>query len=100
MASLGEAPFSDISVNELLQFHQRGKTLKKPANCSNTLHSIIKACCQWKEQDRATLAEVNRKLQSGEKSASDKVLKVAELINIEQYLQQAGYGESNSYTVF
>uniref|UniRef100_A0AAZ3R935 Protein kinase domain-containing protein n=1 Tax=Oncorhynchus tshawytscha TaxID=74940 RepID=A0AAZ3R935_ONCTS len=100
MATLGDAPFSDISVNELLQFHQRGKTLRKPANCSNSLYSIIKACCQWKEQDRATLAEVDRKLQSGEKSANDKVLKVPEPINIEQYLQEAGYGESNSYTVF
>uniref|UniRef100_A0A8L0DRQ4 Protein kinase domain-containing protein n=1 Tax=Oncorhynchus mykiss TaxID=8022 RepID=A0A8L0DRQ4_ONCMY len=100
MATLGDAPFSDISVNELLQFHQRGKTLRKPANCSNSLYSIIKACCQWKEQDRATLAEVDRKLQSGEKSANDKVLKVTEPINIEQYLQEAGYGESNSYTVF
>ncbi|XP_045069697.1 tyrosine-protein kinase STYK1-like isoform X2 [Coregonus clupeaformis] len=100
MATLGDAPFSDISVNELLQFHQRGKTLRKPANCSNLLYSIIKACCQWKEQDRPTLAEVDRKLQSGEKSANDKVLKVPESINIEQYLQEAGYGESNSYTVF
>uniref|UniRef100_A0A4W5Q9D0 Serine/threonine/tyrosine kinase 1b n=1 Tax=Hucho hucho TaxID=62062 RepID=A0A4W5Q9D0_9TELE len=100
MATLGDAPFSDISVNELLQFHQRGKTLRKPANCSNSLYSIIKACCQWKEQDRATLAEVNRKLQSGEKSANEKVFKVPEPINIEQYLQEAGYAESNSYTVF
>lgn len=37
MFSPGEAPFAEISVNELLQFHQRGKTLKKPHNCSNTL---------------------------------------------------------------
>ncbi|XP_070691813.1 tyrosine-protein kinase STYK1b [Pempheris klunzingeri] len=100
MATLGEAPFAEISVNELLQFHQRGKNLKKPSNCSNTLYSLIKSCCQWKDQDRPSLAEVSRKLLSGEKSASDKVLKASEAVNIEQYLQEAGYGETNSYTVF
>ncbi|KAG7237592.1 hypothetical protein INR49_032038 [Caranx melampygus] len=100
MATLGEAPFAEIPVNELLQFHQRGKSLKKPPNCSNTLHSIIKNCCQWKDQDRPSLADVSRKLISGEKSASDKVLKVPGTINIEQYLQEAGYGETNSYTIF
>lgn len=100
MATLGEAPFAEIPVNELLQFHQRGKTLKKPSNCSNALYSLIKGCCQWKEQDRPSLADVSRKLVSGEKGATDKVLKVPEPINIEQYLQEAGYGESNSYTVF
>ncbi|XP_041649080.1 tyrosine-protein kinase STYK1b [Cheilinus undulatus] len=100
MATLGEAPFAEVSVNELLQFHQRGKSLKKPPNCSNTLHSIIKSCCQWKDQDRPSLAEVSRKLLSGEKGASDKVLKGSGPVNIEQYLQEAGYGETNSYTVF
>lgn len=100
MATLGEAPYAEIPAHELLQFHQRGKSLKKPQNCSNTLHSIIKACCQWKDQDRPTLAEVSRKLLSGDKSASDKVMKASGPVNIEQYLQEAGYGESNSYTVF
>ncbi|XP_019948609.2 tyrosine-protein kinase STYK1b [Paralichthys olivaceus] len=100
MATLGEAPFAEISVNELLQFHQRGKSLKKPSNCSNALYSIIKGCCNWKDQDRPSLADVSRKLTSGEKSASDKVLKASGTINIEQYLQEAGYGETNSYTVF
>lgn len=100
MATLGEAPFAEISVNELLQFHQRGKSLKKPSNCSNTLYSLIKGCCQWKDQDRPSLAEVSRKLLSGEKIASDKVLKASGTVNIEQYLQEAGYGETNNYTVF
>ncbi|XP_059194585.1 tyrosine-protein kinase STYK1b [Centropristis striata] len=100
MATMGEAPFAEIPVTELLQFHQRGKSLKKPSNCSNTLHAIIKGCCQWKDQDRPSLAEVNRKLLSGEKSASEKVLKAPGTVNIEQYLQEAGYGEANSYTVF
>ncbi|KAG7474220.1 tyrosine-protein kinase STYK1-like [Solea senegalensis] len=100
MATLGEAPFSEIPVSELLQFHQRGKSLKKPSNCSNTLHSIIKSCCQWKDQDRPSLADVSKKLASGEKVASDKVLKVPGTVNIEHYLQEAGYGEANNYTVF
>ncbi|XP_072536008.1 tyrosine-protein kinase STYK1b [Salminus brasiliensis] len=101
MVTLGDAPFAEIPVQELLQYHQRGKTLKKPNNCSNVLHSIIKACSHWKEQDRTPLAEISRKLQSAEKSANDKnVLRVPEPINIERYLQDVGYGESNSYTVF
>ncbi|XP_066539801.1 tyrosine-protein kinase STYK1b [Hoplias malabaricus] len=101
MVTLGEAPFAEIPVQELLQYHQRGKTLKKPSNCSNALHSIIKGCCQWKEQERASLDEIRNKLQSGEKSASDKVFpRAPEPINIERYLQEAGYGESNSYTIF
>ncbi|XP_034467013.1 tyrosine-protein kinase STYK1b [Hippoglossus hippoglossus] len=100
MATLGEAPFAEIPVNELLQFHQRGKSLKKPSNSSNALYTVIKGCCNWKDQDRPSLADVSRKLASGEKSASDKVLKAPGTINIEQYLKEAGYGESNSYTVF
>uniref|UniRef100_W5KS33 Serine/threonine/tyrosine kinase 1b n=1 Tax=Astyanax mexicanus TaxID=7994 RepID=W5KS33_ASTMX len=101
MVTLGEAPYAEIPVQELLQYHQRGKTLRKPNNCSNLLHSIIKACCQWKEQDRAPLAEITHKLQSSEKSANDKVvLRSPEPVNIERYLQEAGYGESNNYTVF
>ncbi|XP_043085464.1 tyrosine-protein kinase STYK1b [Puntigrus tetrazona] len=101
MVTLGEVPFAEIPAKELLQYHQRGKTLKKPNNCSNTLYSLIKACCQWKEHDRPSLAEVRRKLQSGEKSANDSsVIRVPEPIDIEQYLKEAGYGESNNYTVF
>lgn len=100
MASLGEAPFAEIPVTELMQFHQRGKSLKKPFSCSNTLYSIIKSCSQWKESDRPSLAELSRKLSSAEKSASDKPIKSPGVVNIEQYLQEAGYGETNNYTVF
>lgn len=63
-------------------------------------HGLIKGCCQWKDQDRPTVAELRKKLVLGEKNASDKVIKVSETVNIEQYLQEAGYGENNSYTVF
>ncbi|XP_015805656.1 tyrosine-protein kinase STYK1b [Nothobranchius furzeri] len=100
MATLGDAPFAEIPVTELLQFHQRGKNLKKPSNCSNTLYALIKSCCQWKDQDRAPLAEVSRKLVSAERSASDKVIKATGVVHVEQYLQDAGYGETSSYTVF
>lgn len=100
MASLGEAPFAEVPVSELMQFHQRGKSLKKPFNCSNTLYSIIKSCSQWKESDRPSLAELTKKLSSAEKNASDKPIKSPGSINIEQYLQEAGFGETNNYTVF
>ncbi len=63
-------------------------------------YSVIKSCCQWKDQDRPSLAELSRKLLSGEKGASDRILKVSGTVNVEQYLQEAGYGETNSYTVF
>ncbi|XP_066568512.1 tyrosine-protein kinase STYK1b isoform X1 [Amia ocellicauda] len=101
MVTLGEAPFPDISVSELLQYLQRGKTVKKPASCSTNLYSLIKSCCQWRQQDRISLADLLRKLQSGEKSANDKtVLQAAQPIDIEKYLQEAGYGASYNYTVF
>lgn len=69
--------------------------------CRESLrYAVIKSCCQWKDQDRPSLAEVSRKVLSGEKNASDKVLKASEPVNIEKYLQEAGYGDTNSYTVF
>ncbi|KAF5903964.1 tyrosine-protein kinase STYK1-like, partial [Clarias magur] len=37
MVTLGEVPFAEVQVNELLQFLQRGKSLKKPHGCSNSL---------------------------------------------------------------
>lgn len=46
------------------------------------------------------MVELGRRLLSGEKGASDKVIKLSEKINIERYLQEAGYGEANRYTVF
>lgn len=61
---------------------------------------MIKSCCQFKDQDRPSMVEMGRKLLSGEKGASDKVLKVPEKMNVEQYLQEAGYGDATSYTVF
>ncbi|XP_051520469.1 tyrosine-protein kinase STYK1 [Myxocyprinus asiaticus] len=100
MVTLGAAPFPNIMVHELLQYLQRGNALKKPPNCSNTLYSIIKACCQWRPKDRASLAELNRKLQSGGRSMNDQtVLQVSEPLDIEKYMQEAGYGESLNYAV-
>lgn len=101
MVTLGEVPFSEVPVTELLQFHQRGKSLKKPHHSSNALYSVIKSCCHWKEQDRPTLAEIRHKLQSGEKNANDKTaLRAQQPINVSRYLQEAGYGEACNYTVF
>ncbi|XP_026781782.3 tyrosine-protein kinase STYK1b [Pangasianodon hypophthalmus] len=99
MVTLGEVPFAEVPVNELLQFLQRGKSLKKPHGCSSSLHTIIKGCCHWKEQDRFSLADLRHKLQSGEKSANDKTfLRASQPISIQHYIQEAGYGEA--YTVF
>ncbi|XP_069038888.1 tyrosine-protein kinase STYK1b [Lepisosteus oculatus] len=101
MITLGDPPFPEVPVSELLQFLQRDKTLKKPVNCSSSLYSIMKSCCQWRQQDRPQLAEVLRRLQSGEKQANDRtVLRVPEPISISKYLREAGYGDSDNYTVF
>ncbi|TSL82550.1 Tyrosine-protein kinase STYK1 [Bagarius yarrelli] len=72
------------------------------ASPKSDIHTIIKSCCHWKEQDRLTLVELRTKLQSGEKSANDKtVLRAAQPINVGHYLQEAGYGEAyKNYTVF
>ncbi|KAG7271556.1 hypothetical protein CRUP_027830 [Coryphaenoides rupestris] len=73
---------------------------KRPASQSSDVYSMIKSCCQWKDQERPSLADISRKLQSSEKNTSDKVLRRPEPANIERYLQEAGYGEANNYTVF
>lgn len=100
MITLGEPPFPRILASELLQYLQRGHTFKRPAHCSNSLHSIIKACCQWSLQDRASLAEVKRRLQSGERSANAvTVIRVPEPPDIGKYMREAGYGESFNYAV-
>uniref|UniRef100_A0A673IMN7 Tyrosine-protein kinase STYK1-like n=1 Tax=Sinocyclocheilus rhinocerous TaxID=307959 RepID=A0A673IMN7_9TELE len=92
MVTLGEPPFPNIMASELLQHLQRVNTLKRPPNCCNTLYSIIKSCCQWKPKDRVSLAELIRKLQSGERSANDQaVLQVSEPLDIEKYMREAGY---------
>ncbi|XP_063041918.1 tyrosine-protein kinase STYK1 [Engraulis encrasicolus] len=100
MVTLGDPPYPRVLGSELLQQLQRGKSLKRPAHSSNTLHSIIKACCQWSQQERPSLAEVRRKLQSGERSANaTTVLRVPEPLDIEKYMREAGYGESYNYAV-
>ncbi|XP_062846110.1 tyrosine-protein kinase STYK1 [Trichomycterus rosablanca] len=100
MGTLGDPPFPEIPPSELLQYLQRGKTLKRPANCSSSLYSIIKACCRWAPQDRAPLNEVISKLQLGERNASDSVvLRVPEPLNMEKYMHEAGFGEFYNYAV-
>uniref|UniRef100_A0A8C1YH39 Serine/threonine/tyrosine kinase 1a n=1 Tax=Cyprinus carpio TaxID=7962 RepID=A0A8C1YH39_CYPCA len=100
MVTLGEPPFPNIMASELLQHLQRVNTIKRPPNCSNTLYSIIKSCCQWKPMDRVSLAELIRKLHSKETSANDQaVLRVTEPLDMEKYMREAGYGESLNYAV-
>ncbi|XP_048058050.1 tyrosine-protein kinase STYK1 isoform X2 [Megalobrama amblycephala] len=98
--TLGETPFPNIMASELLQHLQRENTITRPPNCSNTLYSIIESCCRWKPKKRVLLAELIRKLQSGERSANDQaVLRVSEPLDMEKYMREAGYGESFNYAV-
>ncbi|KAM4539518.1 tyrosine-protein kinase STYK1 [Odontesthes bonariensis] len=100
MATLGDPPFAHIMATELLQYFQRGKYLKRPATCSNSLYSIIRSCCHWSPQQRITIPELLRKLKAGENSANGRtVLRVPEPLNFEKYLREAGYGEAYNYAV-
>lgn len=100
MATLGDPPFAEIMATELLQYLQRGKHLKKPPNCSNTLYSIIRSCCHWNPQHRLSTSELIRKLQAGEESANGRtILRVPEPLEIEKYMREAGYGEAYNYAV-
>ncbi|XP_076611493.1 tyrosine-protein kinase STYK1-like [Chaetodon auriga] len=100
MVTLGDPPFAQLMATELLQYLQRGKHLKRPATCSNSLHSIIRSCCQWNPQQRLSMSELIRKLEAGEKSANGRtVIRVPEPLNIENYLREAGYGEAYNYAV-
>ncbi|KAI2653035.1 Tyrosine-protein kinase STYK1 [Labeo rohita] len=77
MVTLGDPPFPNIMASELLQHLQR-----------------------WKPKDRVSLAELIRKLQSGERNANDQaVLRVSEPLDMEKYMREAGYGESVNYAV-
>lgn len=100
MVTLGDPPFPQLMATELLQFLQRGKFFRKPATCSNTLFSLIKSCCQWSPQQRASLPELGRRLESAERTAnSSVVLRVPEPLEVGQYLREAGYGEAYNYAV-
>ncbi|XP_078124545.1 tyrosine-protein kinase STYK1 [Sander vitreus] len=100
MVTLGDPPFAQIVANELLQYLQRGKHLKRPATCSNSLYSIIKACSNWRPEQRLSMSELIRTLQAGEKSANGRtVLRVPEPLDIEKYLREAGYEEAYNYAV-
>ncbi|KAG7255552.1 hypothetical protein CRUP_025580 [Coryphaenoides rupestris] len=98
--SPGDAPFADVLASELLQHLQRGRSLRRPPNCSNTLSSIIKSCCQWSPGQRPSLARLLKQLRSGEKSANGRtVLCMPEPMDIEKYLREAGYGEAYNYAI-
>ncbi|XP_044027905.1 tyrosine-protein kinase STYK1 [Siniperca chuatsi] len=100
MVTLGDPPFAQLMVTELLQYLQRGKHLKRPATCSNSLYSIIKSCCHWTPQQRLSMSELIRKLQAGEKSANGRtVVRLSEPIVIDKYLREAGYERAHNYSV-
>uniref|UniRef100_A0A668AUA4 Serine/threonine/tyrosine kinase 1a n=1 Tax=Myripristis murdjan TaxID=586833 RepID=A0A668AUA4_9TELE len=100
MVTLGDPPFAHLMASELLQYLQRGNTLRRPASCSNSLYSLIRSCCQWSSQQRPPTSDLIRRLQAGERSANDRtVLRVPEPLDIEKYLREAGYGEAYNYAV-
>ncbi|XP_058261371.1 tyrosine-protein kinase STYK1 isoform X1 [Hemibagrus wyckioides] len=100
MVTLGEPPFPKVMTSELVQYLQRGKSIKRPSNCSNSLYNIIKACCKWKPEDRASLKEVISMLQLAESRASDTMtLQAPEPLDIEKYMQEAGYAETYNFAV-
>uniref|UniRef100_A0A3Q2NQA7 Tyrosine-protein kinase STYK1 n=1 Tax=Fundulus heteroclitus TaxID=8078 RepID=A0A3Q2NQA7_FUNHE len=100
MVTLGDPPFAQILSTELLQYLQRGKTVKRPTNCSTILYSIMKSCCQWTPQGRPSVPELIRLLRAGETSANGStVLTVPEPLNLEKYMREAGYGEAFNYAV-
>ncbi|XP_041867564.1 tyrosine-protein kinase STYK1 isoform X2 [Melanotaenia boesemani] len=100
MVTLGDPPFASIMATELLQYLQRGKSLKQPATCSNSLYSIIKSCCQWNPQQRLSVSELLRVLHTKEKSANGRtVLRVTEPLNFERYMREAGCGEAFNFAV-
>ncbi|XP_007564430.1 tyrosine-protein kinase STYK1-like isoform X1 [Poecilia latipinna] len=101
MVSLGDPPFAHIMSTELLQYLQRGKTLKRPTNCSNTLYSMMKSCCSWSPQGRPSVTGLIRMLHTGEQSANGSTaLRAPEPLNLERYMREAGYGEALNYAVF
>ncbi|XP_037329694.2 tyrosine-protein kinase STYK1 [Pungitius pungitius] len=100
MVTLGDPPFAQISANELLQHLQRGKHLKRPVRCSNSLYSIIRACCHWRPEQRLSMSELIRTLHEAESSANGStVLRASQPLDIEKYLREAGYGDSYNYAV-
>uniref|UniRef100_A0A3B3U9J8 Serine-threonine/tyrosine-protein kinase catalytic domain-containing protein n=1 Tax=Poecilia latipinna TaxID=48699 RepID=A0A3B3U9J8_9TELE len=96
-----DPPFAHIMSTELLQYLQRGKTLKRPTNCSNTLYSMMKSCCSWSPQGRPSVTGLIRMLHTGEQSANGSTaLRAPEPLNLERYMREAGYGEALNYAVF
>ncbi|XP_015236987.1 PREDICTED: tyrosine-protein kinase STYK1-like [Cyprinodon variegatus] len=101
MVTLGDPPFAQIMSTELLQYLQRGKTLKRPTNCSNALYSIIKSCCNWNPQGRPSVTDLIRILHAGERSANESTaLRASEPLNLEKYTREAGYGEAFNFAIF
>ncbi|KAF7211295.1 tyrosine-protein kinase STYK1 isoform X1 [Nothobranchius furzeri] len=100
MVTLGDPPFADIMATDLVQYLQRGNTLKRPPTCSTSLYAVIRSSCHWNPQRRAPLAELIRVLRAGEESANGRtVLRVPEPHNLERYTREAGIGQAFSYAV-
>lgn len=100
MVTLGAPPYPEVPPNSILQHLQRGKIMKRPSSCTQTMYSLMKSCWQWKEDRRPSLRELLSRLETAARNADDKaVLQVPELVVPELYAAVAGISvESLSYS--
>ncbi|ELV12447.1 Tyrosine-protein kinase STYK1 [Tupaia chinensis] len=95
----GAPPYPEVPPTSILQHLQRGKTMKRPSSCTQTMYSIMKSCWRWNEDNRPSPRELYLRLEAAAKTADDKaVLQVPELVVPELYAAVAGITvESLSY---
>lgn len=100
MVTLGAPPYPEVPPISILQHLQRGKIMKRPSSCTQTMYSLMKSCWRWKEDKRPSLRELCSCLETAARTADDKaVLQVPELVVPELYATVAGISvKSLSYS--
>lgn len=100
MVTLGAPPYPEVPPISILQHLQRGKIMKRPSSCTQTMYSLMKSCWCWKEDKRPSLRELCSRLETAARTADDKaVLQVPELVVPELYAAVAGISvKSLSYS--
>ncbi|XP_014307161.1 tyrosine-protein kinase STYK1 [Myotis lucifugus] len=100
MVTLGAPPYPEVPPISILQHLQRGKIMKRPSSCTQTMYSLMKSCWRWKEDRRPSVRELCSRLETASRTADDKaVLQVPELVVPELYAAVAGIGvKSLSYS--
>ncbi|XP_036313739.1 tyrosine-protein kinase STYK1 isoform X1 [Pipistrellus kuhlii] len=91
MVTLGAPPYPEVPPTSILQHLQRGKTMKRPSSCTQTMYNLMKSCWRWKEDNRPSLRELCSCLETASRTADDKaVLQVPELVVPKLYAAVAG----------